>query len=279
MEDQDRYVPLRQGAIEIIQGWEAAFSSASGQITLNAEPRGQRKPLRLDHRVTTFLLGFAAEVVTLSGTIIELLDKKRSVEALPLIRVSYEAAITGQWVSGLGVDAAKALVNEYARQRRALRHDLQRVPSNLASYAEEIAGIEMEDLETASGAQARNLRQLMDDFQYGKEMYIYYRLMSEYSHAGVSAVDLFFKKAPTETELPTFTYEPNQPDRALWGFFTLMCLCQAVHPVARLLSDRSLVRTIETLAGQHNIRVRLNRSGHYFERMQKYREDQSRRSS
>jgi hypothetical protein len=111
-------------------------------------------------------------------------------EASPVIRTSYECAVTAQWAAQTP-DGVQALLNEDYRSRRNMVHALRQ------SEAWAAAGLEVpepddESHESFSNAQARNFKQMCDDLAPGGvEAYSYYKTLCWFSHATNYVIDRY----------------------------------------------------------------------------------------
>jgi hypothetical protein len=112
-----------------------------------------------------------------------------SVACVPLIRNVFEAGVTAQWL--LGVDnAGITLVQEHARQRRALRRNLSESPDlNLQSMATRVH-LEDESVDFSNTLPYRpTFEAICRAFVEGNDLYAYYRLLCGHTHAGVEVAD------------------------------------------------------------------------------------------
>lgn len=266
--NDDTYQSLRKSMISIIESYERNIGHSNKQLILRAKKIRGKRSRNLDRRTTAVLLGISAEVVTYAGTILELLDKERSVEAIPLIRTTYEGGVTAQWVDMIGPDAATATYNEYIRQRTALSQTLSKSKREvLRDAAPTISGLEYTRTPSHSDAQARRFASLTEDFLSGTEIYSYYRMMSEFSHIGLASIDRYFSEPDSDDGELSFNYQPRQPDRTLWLHFSLLSLCLGVRPTAELSTNKSLLKEVLEAAKTHEFDVRLQKSQLCFERL------------
>lgn len=269
MNNEENYAALRKSAIKIIEAFEQTVGDSRGPLTLRSEKRGRRRGKNIDVRVSTLLLGFASEVVTYSGTILEVVDKGRPLEAIPMIRAAYEAGVIAQWVEMVGADAAIAVTNEYQRKRSALSRTLQESKSEvLRNAAPTIAGASASTMPSHSNAQAKSFEALTRDFLNGKEIYVYYRMMSDYAHPGIGSIDQYFQPPSDGQATPVFSYQPRQPDRSLWFYFSVLSLCTAVRPLAKMIPDSHLIRAVDEVSTEHSFPVHLQKSPECQKRLQ-----------
>lgn len=108
------------------------------------------------------------------------------VAAMPMFRFGWEAAITAQWLVNTET-GAEALINEQTRLRRAARTDALISPM----FSESISGssADLDTLDTAVQDAGRNFRARCFSFVDGAGLYVMYRLMSGYCHAGAAFVE------------------------------------------------------------------------------------------
>ncbi|MDF9716479.1 DUF5677 domain-containing protein [Nocardioides sp. ChNu-99] len=117
-------------------------------------------------------------------------------ESAPLIRTSYECAITAQWTA-LVPDGAEAILNEDYRSRRTMAATLKRSQFWAASGLR-VPDPSDEGHASYSNAQARNFEQMCDDLEPGgSEAYTYYRTLCWFSHPTNYVIDRY-----TEKEMP-----------------------------------------------------------------------------
>lgn len=265
------YSELRDNGIHLFETLEQVMK-ASETVALRP-PKHDKRIKHLHPARTTLLVGYANHAHAMMGTIIELLDKNRVVEAVPVVRSAYETALYAQWVYLVGDDAAKALANEHGRIRKAMQEDAAKSRSpHQRKFAPKIGDANWDTIGSRSDPQARNFKSMLDDIDAGRELYVFYRLMSEYCHPSMVVVDHYINSDETGSYYPTFQHAPKQPDPSTWMFFTLLSACYATSPISTIIRNKSLRNTIRKIANNCSISLDLALSASYYQRMRKYRE-------
>ncbi|MCK1801793.1 DUF5677 domain-containing protein [Brevibacterium sp. R8603A2] len=263
----DQFKQFYDGALEVIEAWETSRARDDGKLTLR-KARQRRKVVGINLRVTTVTLALASHVVTLSKHIFDGLEDGRVLESIPVIRTSYETALTAQWVRLLGDDAASAIINTYRRKQDVLQKEMSRSENpTIRGASDDFPGLELADFPTQSQEQAKRFQQMTEDLDQGKEMYLYYRIMCDFSHVSVSIMDHYFSEDPS-VELGTiYRHQPKQPSRELWSFFALQSLCLALAPLAELLPDKTLRKALRSVAKSCGLTTELTLSRKYWQRL------------
>lgn len=277
-DEQLPYETLRENSILLFEALEHSMTEPEG-VRLRL-PKRDRKARRIQPARTALLFGYAAHVLGLTGTVIELLDKNRVLEATPIVRSGYETALQSQWLYLVENDAACALANEHGRLRRAMKNDASESGSAyLMTMADEIADADWQDLPTDSREQAKSMSAMLKDLEAGNELYVYYRLMSEYCHPSMTIVDQYIHSHNEDEPYPRFQYEPKQPSRSTWMFFMLLSACLAAYPVSTLMRDKNLRNTIRRIGRECSVNFETKLSAKYAERMRKARQDREAEST
>lgn len=275
MEDEQlTYKSLRENGILLFETLKHTMTE-SETVKLRPPKRDKRTKRLLPAR-TSLLVAYASHALTLMGTVIDLLDKNRVIEATPIIRSGYEMSLQSQWLYLVGDDAANALANEHGRLRKAMKDDAEKSNSPyLRGMANEIGDSDWVDVPTNSRDQAKNTKTMLRDINVGSELYVYYRLMSEYCHPSMLVVDQYIHGEDENNYYPTFQHAPKQPDPSMWMFFMLLSACHAAYPISTILRDKTLRDTIRRIGRDCHISLDLKLSGEYFKRLRKVREKNS----
>lgn len=163
----------------------------------------------------------AAHVHSLSPSVVNLFREGVAFTAIPLVRVMYECALTSQWIQ-LRSDAANAFLNRDIKRRQALERTLPRASSRVFQESS-VAGVDVDELETAATGPAGNFERLCDELTPGgTDAYIYYRIMSWYSHPSVALVDRYLIPGEDE-ELPAVSEEPVTSESDLTFLYLAVC--------------------------------------------------------
>lgn len=168
---------------------------------------------------------------------------------IPLVRLAYESALNvSLLVQSLDQHGVDAFMHEYSRQRAGLQISAARSPSDVfREGAPDVSGVDGSAFKDSHDS-VRHFRQICEDLTPGgPDAYLYYRLLSAYSHPGVSVTDLYFEDND-QPGLPTFLGEAKE---ALPGgmmlFFTaasLLWSARAYSYLTRDRADRDFLRSI-----------------------------------
>ncbi|MEU1523958.1 DUF5677 domain-containing protein [Nocardia rhamnosiphila] len=187
----------------------AQFDEHIGRDSLRLETAGNRAALKAG-----VVLGLAVHVHKLSRVVLDLLEGDTpSSLVVPTLRTCFEASLTAHWVAQ-SVDAAAALFNEEFRQRRAIQQTMTTAQSSSTREAAvRVAHADSPDSVTSSTVQARHFEQRLKDFEGGgPDIYVLFRRLSTFSHAGASLIDLYHDNAPDDSEhLFTLRLDPKPP--------------------------------------------------------------------
>lgn len=168
------------------------LSEACADLVKLWHTRGQINPdRRLDGYHETRLhtvSGLASHAYRTGEAAARLIRDGLWLEASPIIRTSFECAITTQWAAQVP-DGVQALLNEDYRSRRHMADTLKQSEAWAASGLE-VPTTADEDHESFSNAQARNFKQMCDDLSPGGvEAYSYYKTLCWFSHATNYVID------------------------------------------------------------------------------------------
>lgn len=184
-----------------------------------------------------FIWSFANHAVNLMRTIVELSEKDRMLHAMPLIRLMVENAMTAIWLY-LEPSNARAIIKEGFRQRRAAFENL------VETEAEGFDRSDIDEMDTI----LKNLDIELPSFEQrcrqivgGLEVYIHWRLLSTYSHAGMGLGDFYLEEI---TEPPGLAFAPDaklQGHEAWFG--TALCMLLAAMKVCNLIDGKGSLKS------------------------------------
>jgi hypothetical protein len=167
---------------------------------------------------------FAAHTHRLAAAALDMLDTGLTIEVLPLVRQALECALTAVWLAQ-NEDAGNAFANEHIRQRRSIRRSLERSPNPVfANGAATLPDVELEDLDSASNAQARNFQQRCEDLAGARDLYLYYRLLSEYIHPSMRLAEQYVLPDQDRNDIESLLLVPNTDVGTVWRW----CLAASV---------------------------------------------------
>ncbi|MCL3838016.1 DUF5677 domain-containing protein [Aeromicrobium duanguangcaii] len=149
----------------------------------------------VDPMEIALVLPLSAHTHRLIAAAVQLVDDEKAFETMPLVRSAFETAVQAMWISQTS-DGASALSNEYSRTRLALKQSIEK--SSLATFGG-IQLAEFERMDTASAEQAKKFWLMCDDFKGGSDLYLTYRILSGYCHAGIDIADRYLQEDESES--------------------------------------------------------------------------------
>ncbi|MFG1643613.1 DUF5677 domain-containing protein [Amycolatopsis sp. NPDC049252] len=163
-----------------------------------------------------------------------------AMEALPLVRLSYELALTAHWIAQ-NIDGAEAVLNRDVQNRQAAIRTLANAQSaTLRSGSQDFPGADRELLQTSSQVQARNFEQLCRDLEPGgADAYAYYRLMSWYSHPSARIIDSYVQPTPDNQGIAALRLDPETLDANIWVHFLAYSFVWAGRALDFVDADRT----------------------------------------
>lgn len=176
--------------------------------------------------------GLAAHTYRVGGHSLAMFDDGLELEAMPLVRVAYECAVTAQWLAN-ATDGANAWVNEGDRVRRATGLTLRQTTSELMrATGEKFLTDPVTPAVTSSDAQARSFQQMCNDLTPGgPELYAYHRLMSRYCHASVHVVDEYLDLTPAGDGVQALRLTAKTGETGTWRYFIALSMLWAARAV------------------------------------------------
>lgn len=157
--------------------------------------------------------GFARHIHKTAGAVVALIDGGHVTAAAPLVRQMYECALSAVWLIQSADDhGVKALLAEHTRNRRALQGDILQARS--AVFREGAEDLPDTDPTPFIGSldSVRSFKGICLDLEPGGvDAYVYYRLLSTFSHASLGVTDLYFAPSPQGTYAPHRRPVPRTP--------------------------------------------------------------------
>lgn len=144
------------------------------------------------------LWSFTNHVVNLMRTVLDLSEQNRVIIAVPLIRLMVENTMTGIWLY-LEPNNTWAILNDGFRQRKAAMTGVIGINAEGfdQSDVEEIDRV----LETFDSAPLPPFEQRCNQIEGGKAIYVVYRMLSAYCHAGMAMGDFYLNEIEEEPGL------------------------------------------------------------------------------
>jgi hypothetical protein len=139
----------------------------------------------------------AQHAVALTQSVILLVESQMYLQAVPLIRLTMECGMTAAWLS-VAPNAGNASYHESERNRREIIRALFEDPA--LRDEEVLAEVEEKVRELAEhrDASAQYFKTLCNQIVGGEKMYVSYRILSGYSHAGMPLVEPYLKDVPKD---------------------------------------------------------------------------------
>lgn len=184
----DQEIPTIESSVlairELIELWKQQHVNGSVEI-----PILEKSPL------TGVAIHIMAEhSVALSESILLLTSAKMYLECSPLIRLTMECAVTAAWLT-ISPNAANAARHEHARSRlatmRSIFEDMDYQDKDLLD--ETVA--EVGQLSDHKSEAARYFERRCREISGGEKIYSLYRMISEFSHAGIGLADLYLQES------------------------------------------------------------------------------------
>ncbi|XAS67518.1 DUF5677 domain-containing protein [Micrococcaceae bacterium Sec5.7] len=130
--------------------------------------------------------------VALTRSILLLVENGMFIQSMPLVRMSMECAVTAAWMAVTPFSGAAAAHDGGTKRLRLLK-DLAVIagePDADDAYLQS----EIAEFAKHASAEARIFQQRCESLVGAEWMYGYYRLLSEFSHAGSSLIDSYMEE-------------------------------------------------------------------------------------
>jgi hypothetical protein len=194
--------------------------------------------------------GLAAHAHLVAESAFDLLEQGKIAQSYPLARLAYECAMKAQWMA-LSTDGPEALANELSRHQKAVSRELAGARSSILRDGSGTLPYEnVEKLESTADLAAHYFRQLCLDLEPADiDAYIYYRMLSIYSHASLEVTDMYVKAAPEGFEsAAVLRVDPKHPDAVTPAGFTARSLVWAGSAFDYLIAGHPRRRKLEEFA-------------------------------
>lgn len=180
-------------------------------------PALDRTPLR-----GMSLYAHVDHAVRLTKASLALADAGLYLELVPLVRMALECAVTASWYA-VTPDSGDAALREATRLKRALVEGISGVTSEDFEESLRRLDADLEELKGFRSNEAGRFEARCNALEGGAWMYVIYRELSTYSHAGALLLDHYLQEAPG-TSLG-FEYTPDEDEvRAQGDLATLVFL-------------------------------------------------------
>lgn len=230
--------------------------------------RRGKKFLGSDVARMTAVWGLACHVYEAARAITLLLDSGMANQAIPLVRLAYENALTAAWlVQRKEQHGIQAFLHEYNRTRAALKKDaLDSVSATFREGAPAIVDAEPSEFEGSADSVRRFGDICLDLTPGGKDAFIYFRILSSYSHASPNVADLYFQQSESDGGAPRYVAHQVALDKDLLLFLTAASMVWAGRAFTYLTQDKQHRNRLRSIAQQLGINCELQLSEHYHRR-------------
>ncbi|UOQ58772.1 DUF5677 domain-containing protein [Leucobacter allii] len=232
-----------------------------------AARRGKRF-LGSDLARMTAVWGLTCHVYETSRAIALLVDNHMPNQAIPLVRFAYESALTAAWlVQSKDQHGITAFLHEYNRTRAALKKDaFEAVSATFRDVAPEITDADPSEFEGSADSVQRFRGICLDLTPGGMDAYIYYRILSSYSHASVNISDLYFQRSDSSDGVPNYVGQQESLGAPLLLFLTAASMVWAGRAFTYMTQDKHHRTRIRKAAQLLGINSELQLSEHYRRR-------------
>jgi hypothetical protein len=219
--------------------------------------------------------GLTRHVHETASSVLLLTEAGQVNSALPLVRLMYECALNAVWLMQSKDDhGIKALLDEHSRNRLAIQRDARQAASQVfRDGADDVADTDREPY-AGSLDSTRNFENICKDLSPGgTDAYIFYRLLSSFSHASLEVSEFYYLKALPETPgLPQRRLKPRRPlnpDTLL--FFAATSMVWSARAFTYSSHNKAHRSVLRHAAGRLEISAELGLSERYRRRHSAFR--------
>lgn len=254
---------------ELVLGLRGTWLEFDGAQSLH-QPAARRGKQFLGPDVARMaaVWGLACHVYNLAHAITLLLDNGMANEAIPLVRLAYENALTAAWlVQSKDQHGIQAFVHEYNRTRAALKKEsLESVSATFREAADVIVDADPAEFVGSIDSVQRFRGICLDLSPGGVDAYIYYRILSSYSHASLNISDLYFQADDDDGKVPNYIDPEDALGKPFLLFMTGASMVWAGRAFTYMTRDKQHRARIRKAAQQLGIDSELQLSHHYRQR-------------
>jgi hypothetical protein len=213
---------LRGVCADLLRSWAATFAGIdSVDLGNDGEPAD---PVRFG-----VVLSFAAHSHHVTTTAADLMHTENYASAIPLLRLSYETALTAVWAAHSS-ESARALQNKYIGTAQKLYRNANKTGwfDGVLKPVEQ----DMVDVVSSAGNEAATFFNLCVALEpHGEWLYTMYRLLSGYSHPSGTVLSMYAPKNDGDV----FSLSPRPPaDGKAWWHAAATTLLHAGQALDRL---------------------------------------------
>lgn len=215
------------------------------------------------------VIGLTRHVHENASAVRLLLENEHSQGSIPIVRFAYECALTAVWlVQSEEDEGIRAFAHEYVRGNKSLQDNLRRaVSTTFRENADLIADVDLSRF-VPSLDNARRFDLICEDLTPGgKDAYIYYRILSSFSHASINVVDLYFELDPAGGPVPALRDKAREPISAEFLLYlTCASMVWSARAVTYLTGNKPYRNFLRKVAQQLGVTSEIQLSQSYFQR-------------
>jgi hypothetical protein len=244
--------------------------------TLHQPAARRRRPLvGMDLARLAVVHGLVRHVHETAKAVALLLDHDHVNASIPLVRQMYECALTAVWLVQSREDhGIKALLAEHVRNRKSMQREARKASSQ--TFREGADDIADTDIDAVAGSfdSVKSFQGLCLDLSPGgTDAYIYYRVLSTYSHASLGVTDLYYSTStpggPKETHSLPVARRPL--DTSTLSFFTAISMVWGARAFTYISRDQTHRSILRSAGHQLEIDPEIDLSEFYWKRHQAQR--------
>jgi hypothetical protein len=133
--------------------------------------------------------------VRLTRAVLALFDRGLYFESIPLIRMILESAVTAAWLA-VTPGSGDSSLREATRLRRALFMEISKASADPLDSELKSIEADLAQLEEFKSAEAAKFENRCLSLEGGRWLYVVYRDLSSYSHAGALLLDHYLQEDP-----------------------------------------------------------------------------------
>lgn len=213
--------------------------------------------------------GLVRHVHETARAVITLIDSEQVTATASIVRQMYECALTAVWLTQSTDDhGVRALLSEHVRTRRALQNDARQAASpTFRDGADDLPDTDPTPF-LGSLDSVRNFKGIcLDLAPGGVDAYVYYRLLSTYSHASLGVTDLYFAPSAEGGYLPQRRDQPRTPISAdTMLFFAAISMVWSARAYTYMSKNQAHRSVLRSAARELGINPEISLSENYCKR-------------
>ena len=205
--------------------------------------------------IATYLL--ARHAVETNRAIRKLFELGMELQAVPLMRVVMESAVTAAWMT-ITENAGAASLYFVADQRLKALNALQNLSDSNVNSDSEWKSLK-ESLKNEASSAADNFIQRCESLEGGEGIYAIYRLLSGFSHPNLGLLESYSKPAAEPDGKFSFTDSHLQDQDETFLAFNVCMLALALSAWGKYEETGKLALQVKTLGERFGIRTRISK--------------------